>query len=53
MKITMTINDQIRDEIQQYDINEEVAKIAPLSSGNVDKYEYLTGKAILHLIKLE
>ena len=49
----MTITNQIRDEIQQYDINEEVAKIAPLSSGNVDKYEYLTGKEILHPIKLE
>ena len=48
----MTINNWIRDEIQQYDINEKVAKIAPLSSGNVDKHEYLTGKEILHPIKL-
>ena len=29
------------------DINREVAKISALSSGKVDKYEYLTGKEIL------
>ena len=43
----MTINDQIRDEKLQYDINRRAAKISVLSSGKIDKYEYLTGKEIL------
>ena len=43
----MTINDQIRDEKIQYDINREAAKISSLSSGKFDKYEYLTGEDIL------
>ena len=38
----MTIEDQIKDEKLQYDINREVAKISPLSSGKIDKCEYLT-----------
>ena len=43
----MAINDQIRDEKLQYDINREAAKISALSSGNIHKYEYLTGEDIL------
>ena len=43
----MTIDDQIRDEKQQYDINGEAAKISALSSKKFDKYEYLTGEEIL------
>ena len=43
----MTINDQIKDEKLQYDINREAAKISALSSGKIDKYEYLTGEDIL------
>ena len=43
----MTIEDQIKDEKLQYDINREAAKISPLSSGKLDKYEYLTGEEIL------
>ena len=43
----MTIEDQIKDEILQYDINREAAKISALSSGKIDKYEYLTGEEIL------
>ena len=43
----MTINDLIRDEKLQYDVNRESAKISALSSGKIDKYEYLTGKEIL------
>ena len=42
----MTIDDQIRDEKLQYDINREAAKISALSSGKIDKYEYLTGEDI-------
>ena len=43
----MTINDQIRDEKLQYYINREAAKISALSSGKINKYEYLTGEDIL------
>ena len=43
----MTINDQIRDEKLQYDINREAAKMSALSSGKIQKYEYLTGENIL------
>ena len=43
----MTINDQIRDEKLQYDINREAAKISALSSVKIDKYEYVTGEDIL------
>ena len=35
----MTIDDQIKNEKLQYNINREAAKI--------NKYEYLTGEAIL------
>ena len=38
----MTIEDQIRDEKLQFDINREAAKILALSPGKIDKYEYLT-----------
>ena len=43
----MTFEDQIRDEKLQYDINRVAAKISALSSGKIDKYEYLTGEEIL------
>ena len=43
----MTINDQIREEKLQYDINREAAKISALSSGKIHKYEYFTGEDIL------
>ena len=43
----MTIEDQFKDEKLQYDINKEAAKISALSSGETDKYEYLTGEEIL------
>ena len=42
----MTIDDKIRDEKLQHGINREAAKISALSSGKIDKYEYLTGKKI-------
>ena len=41
----MTIEDQIRDEKLQYDIK-RAAKISLLSSGKIDKYEYLTSEEI-------
>ena len=34
----MAIDDKIRDEKLQYDINRESAKIAALSFGKIDKY---------------
>ena len=43
----MTIDDQIKDEKLQYDIHREVAKISALSSGKIDKYEYLRRGEIL------
>ena len=43
----MTIEDQIKDEKLQYDINREATKISALSSGKLDKYEYLTGEEVL------
>ena len=44
----MTIEDQIDDEKLQCDIHREAApKISTLSSGKIDKYEYLTGQEIL------
>ena len=43
----MTIDDQIRDEKLQYDTNREAAKISALSSGEIDKYEYLIGEEII------
>ena len=43
----MIIDDKIRDEKLQYDNNKEAAKLSALSSGKIDKYEYLTGEEIL------
>ena len=43
----MAIDDQIRDEKLQYDINRKAAIISALSSNKSDKYEYLTGEEIL------
>ena len=43
----MTIEDQIRDEKLQFDINREAAKISALSSDKTDRYEYLTDEEIL------
>ena len=43
----MTNEDQIKNEKLQYDINREAVKILALSSGKIDKYEYLTGEEIL------
>ena len=43
----MTVDDQIKDEKLQYNINREAAKLSALSSGKIHKYEYLTDKDIL------
>ena len=43
----MTMDDKIRDEKLQCDINRETAKISALSSGKIYGYEYLTDEKIL------
>ena len=43
----MTVDDKIRDGKLQYDITREAPKIPAVSSGKIDKYEYLTGEEIL------
>ena len=45
----MTVNDQIRDENLQYDINREAAKIAK-SSGKIHKNDILLVKIYYHPI---
>ena len=45
-KLIMTIDDKIRDEKLQY-INREATKMSALSSGKIDRYEYVTGEEIL------
>ena len=44
------IHDKIRDEKLQYNINREAAKISTLSSGKIDKYEYLTGEGMIMIM---
>ena len=43
----MKNDDKMIDEKIQYDINRKAEKISALSSGKIDKYEYLTGKETL------
>ena len=43
----MVIDDKIKYEKLQYQINREPAKISVLLSGKIDKYEYFTGEEIL------
>ena len=40
----MTIDDRIRDEKLQHDINREAAKISTLLSSKIDKYRYFIGE---------
>ena len=43
----MIIDNKTKDEKRQYHINREAAKISALSSGKIDKYEYLIVEEIL------
>ena len=43
----MTIDDKIRDEKPQYDINRKTAKISVFSSGKIESNEYLADEEIL------
>ena len=45
----MTIDDKIRGQKLQNNINREAAKTSALLSGKIDKYEYVTGEEILSL----
>ena len=47
----MGIDDKIRDEKVQYNINRETAKISALSSGKIDKYDILTGEEKLSSVQ--
>ena len=46
----MTIDDQIKDEKLQYDINREAAEISALSSGKLISMNILLVKRYYHLI---
>ena len=46
-KLIITTNDKIKSEKLQYIIDREAAKITALSSGKIDKYEFLTGEELL------
>ena len=47
----MAIDDKIRDEKLQHNINKEAAKVSELSSGKIDKSEHLQVKKYCLLIK--
>ena len=49
----MTIDDKIRDEKLQCDINRELTKILALLSGKLRNMNILQVKKYYHLIKLE
>ena len=42
-----TIDKKIKQNIAQYDLDRQTAKVLALSSGNVTKYEFLTSKDVL------
>ena len=42
----MTIDEKIKDEKLQYNIKRETAKISALSSGKIERYNYLPGEEI-------
>ena len=46
-KLIMAIDDKIRDENLQYDINREAAKVSAQSSSKINEYEYLSGEEIV------
>ena len=42
------LNDKIRANKAQYDLDRQAAKISALSSGELEKYEYLTGENLVY-----
>ena len=43
----MTVDDKIKDEKLQYNINREAGKMRKLSSGKIDRYKFFPGEEIL------
>ena len=41
------INDKIEQNKAQYNLDTQAAKISPLSSGDINKHEFLTGEDVL------
>ena len=41
------INNKVEQNKAQYNLDRQTARISALSSGNVNKYEFLTGKDVL------
>ena len=46
-KLIMTNDDKVKDEKLKYNINREAVNMSALSSGKIDKYEFLTIEEIL------
>ena len=43
MTLTEILDDKVKANQAQYDLDRKTAKISALSSGELEKYEYLTG----------
>ena len=43
-----TINNKIKQNKAQYNLDKQTIKISAISSANVSKYEFLTSKDVLH-----
>ena len=41
------INNKIKQNKAQYDLDKQTTKISAVSSGNVTEYEFITGKDVL------
>ena len=57
MKTTLTeqfkiLDDKIKANKAQYDLDRETAKISALSTGELEKYEYLTGEDLAYKPKV-
>ena len=46
----MIIEDKVRDEKLQYDINREAAKVSALSAGQIDKQEAYKHLLMIHFL---
>ena len=42
-----TIDNKVKQNKAQYNLDKQTAKFSALSSGNVSKYEFLTGRDVL------
>lgn len=49
----MTTDYNFRDEKLKHDINSEAAKTSALSSGKIDKHNYLTHEEILPYLQIQ